>query len=63
MDLDTSRAKNDNPFAGIRVRQCFMIANTVCSQLFILHPKEKALIHGTNLEIGKIVAILGNSRL
>jgi hypothetical protein len=33
------------------------------SELFILHPKEKALIHGTYLEIGKIVAILGNSRL
>lgn len=33
------------------------------SELFILHPKEKALIHGTYLEIGKIVAILGDSRL
>lgn len=39
------------------------IANTLCSQLFILHLKEKALIHGTYLEIGKIVAILGDSRL
>ena len=32
-------------------------------EFFILLSKEKALIHGTYLEIGKIVAILGNSRL
>ena len=51
----------ENEGEGKPCTRPFMRSGT--GELFILHSKEKALIHGTYLEIGKIVAILGNSRL